>query len=218
MALLDGHGQPVIRYGAKRIQDRDMDELIGICRGIIADEVVVEQEARFLLRWLNKRRESIDTWHGQLLYDRVKEYLSDGVWSADEQKNFSQLVKKFVGVDGRDPVEAGRSCQLPVDNPQPEIIFQEKVFVATGKFATGLRPKVEAMIKARGGEVKSGVSKKINYLVIGDFSSKDWIHTSYGRKIERAAELREQGAPISIVNEEHWYLACASCESPAGLP
>jgi hypothetical protein len=41
-------------------------------------------------------------------------------------------------------------------------------------------------------------------LVIGTFASRDWANTNYGRKIERAVELRQSGSGISIISEEHW--------------
>jgi hypothetical protein len=40
--------------------------------------------------------------------------------------------------------------------------------------------------------------------VIGVFASRDWYHTNYGRKIERAVELRAEGHPITNLSEEHW--------------
>ena len=43
------------------------------------------------------------------------------------------------------------------------------------------------------------------YLVIGDIGSKDWSHSSYGRKIEKAVEYRDtKDTGISIVCESHW--------------
>jgi hypothetical protein len=43
-----------------------------------------------------------------------------------------------------------------------------------------------------------------HYLVIGVFASRDWMYTNYGRKIERAVELRQCGSGIAIISEEHW--------------
>jgi hypothetical protein len=40
--------------------------------------------------------------------------------------------------------------------------------------------------------------------VIGLFARPDWANTNYGRKIERAVELRDCGSGISIISEEHW--------------
>jgi len=40
--------------------------------------------------------------------------------------------------------------------------------------------------------------------VLGTFGSRDWVHTSFGRKIETAIRYRDKGAPIAIVSEDHW--------------
>ncbi len=45
---------------ALRIQDRLIDELIGICRGVIADSVIGEREAIFLGQWIENHREVAD--------------------------------------------------------------------------------------------------------------------------------------------------------------
>jgi len=41
-----------------------------------------------------------------------------------------------------------------------------------------------------------------DYLVIGEIGSSNWVHSSFGRKIEKAMELKEKGR-ISIVSEKH---------------
>jgi len=37
--------------------DRDVDELIGLCRGVLADGAVNSLEGQFLLGWLERRRD-----------------------------------------------------------------------------------------------------------------------------------------------------------------
>ena len=39
------------------VQDRLIDELIGICRGVIADDNVDEREAIFLGQWIENHRD-----------------------------------------------------------------------------------------------------------------------------------------------------------------
>lgn len=60
----------------------------------------------------------------------------------------------------------------------------------------------------RGGAIAS-VSKKLDYLVIGEIGSRDWIHSTHGRKIEKAVELRNGGARLAIVSERHWQAGLA---------
>jgi NAD-dependent DNA ligase len=95
---------------------------------------------------------------------------------------------------------------LPLDNPLPEkVVFSGNEFVPTGRFAFGTRQKVFEAISSLNGIPKDGFpTQSTRYLVIGVFASRDWHHTNYGRKIERAVELRAEGHPITILSEEHW--------------
>ncbi|WP_291329971.1 BRCT domain-containing protein [Desulfovibrio sp. UCD-KL4C] len=204
----------ISRFNIAMRDDRDADELIGLCRGLLADGVVVEAEARFLLNWINEHDTCLCHWHGRILKERLEEYLADDVWTEEEQENFCELARKVVGVESVEGEAIPRSgaTTLPLTIPEPSMVFENEIFVVTGKFATGVRNKVADMITSRGGEVKSGVSKLVDYLVIGDLSSPNWKHSSYGRKIEKAIDLRDQGSEIYIVSEEHWSAQCAECE------
>ena len=71
--------------------------------------------------------------------------------------------------------------------------------------AFGTRRNVMEAIEARGGTPSdSAPTRESNYLVIGVFASRDWANTNYGRKIERAVELRDSRSGIAIISEEHW--------------
>ena len=48
------------------------------------------------------------------------------------------------------------------------------------------------------------VTQNIHYLIIGSIGSDDWIHSSFGRKIEKALQFKKQGKNIIIISEDHW--------------
>ncbi len=62
-------------------------------------------------------------------------------------------------------------------------------------------------VQARGGKSGKDVTRETSYLVIGTFGSRDWVHTSFGRKIEKAVEYRTSGYGLHIVAEDHWAAA-----------
>jgi len=67
------------------------------------------------------------------------------------------------------------------------------------------KKECQKLIEAKGGEVTDRVNRFVHYLVEGTMSSQDWKYSSFGRKIERAVESRnEKGFPIRIVSEEMW--------------
>lgn len=49
------------------------------------------------------------------------------------------------------------------------------------------------------------VSKKLNYLVIRELGSRDWLHSTHGLKIEKAVHYAQAGAQLAIVGEDRWY-------------
>lgn len=185
--------------------DRSVDELIGICRGILADGEVNQSEGTFLLGWLDRHREFQDTFPFNALYPRVRDALEDGVLDLDEQRDLLEALSATVGGEIAAPTGSNSlSTELPFDNPCPTILYAASVFVVTGVFTYGKRRAVCYTIESRGGAVRSVVSGNTDYVVVGEVGSRDWLHSSYGRKIQQAVELRQAGAMISIVPERHW--------------
>lgn len=191
-----------------RRRDRSVDELIGICRGILADGSVNVSEGGFLLDWLERHREFIDTFPFSALYPRVRDALVDGVLDADEEKDLLDALQGAVGGE-IEPFNGANSLstELPFDVPCPSIVHSDHIFVVTGTFEYGKRSHVKATIEARQGIVRPAVSHKTNYVIVGAVGSRDWMHSSFGRKIETAAGFREAGARIAIVSEQDWARA-----------
>lgn len=197
---------PSANLTRRRRSDRAVDELVGICRGVLADGHVNEVEARFLRDWIERNAALASTWPFEPLYARLATILADDFIDADESADLHDTLARFVGGEIYDEKAevASLSTTLPLTDPPPAIVFPERNFVVTGTFGYGSRKEVAAAILQRGGELASAVSKKVHYLVIGELGSRDWMHSNAGRKIEHAVELRSLGAPLAIVSESHW--------------
>ena len=206
MTLLDADAQPVNRaFGAARINDRKIDELIGLCRGVLADGAVTLGEAQFIQDWLRANQDIANHWPANIIFSRIESALADGKLDSDEEKDLIDTLIKATGDPQGDGQMRSNSSGLPLCEPYPEIQFPDRVFCFTGKFATGSRNRVQEIVSSLGASAKSGPSRKVNYLVIGSVGSADWVHSTHGRKIEKAVMLRTSGEPINIVSEEHWY-------------
>lgn len=206
MDTIDPHGQPLNRhYNAARLSDRAVDELIGLSRGIIADGVVTQDEAEFLIRWLERNREIRHEWPANVLYARVDEMLSDGVLDQVEQQELLELLSDVTG-EGEPVAHRAKSLStgLPLTTPMPVVEFESRVFCLTGKFIHGTRKECERIVVERGGKTKGSPTKETDYLVIGFIGSTEWIHSTHGRKIEKAVQYAERGIPIKIISEEYW--------------
>lgn len=201
----DEHGQPLNRfYNRKRRCKRSRDELLGLAKGMAADGVINFMEADFLQKWLTSNSEHNDTWPVNVLYNRVSEMLSDNHLDAKEQKELLQLLTEFTGqIEPAEQLE-NMATTLPLDRPAPPIVFPGKAYCFTGRMVCGTRGECQELVVEKGGRINPRPTIKTNYLVIGTFASKDWIHASYGRKIEYAVELKQRGVGLHIVSEDHW--------------
>lgn len=190
------------RVGGDRIRVRQADELVGVARGLIADGQINQAEVEFLQKWLAANMAVTDQSIIRGLYRRINEILSDGVLDDDEKSDLFDALQKFSG----QAIELGevlKPTTLPIDDPEPALIFLEKRYCFTGTFNFGTRKECEKAVTALGAQA-GGLSQKTNVLVIGAYATESWKHSPYGNKIISACEWREQGIPICIVSEAHW--------------
>lgn len=184
--------------------ERGINELIGLCKGIIADGRVDPNEAIFLKSWLESNQDVADVWPANVLTERIEKIFADGVVDEDEQKDLALLLAKFTGITpGMTDAEA-LATRLPVDDPMPDVHFDGHTFSLTGNFVLGSRKKCESKILAKGGRYQAQPERKTDYLVIGALGSPFWSHSTYGRKVKEVMEHRRHGAEIAIISEEHW--------------
>lgn len=190
-------------FGRARLDDRQVNEMIGISHGILADGKVTQEEARYLHNWLEANVAIVGNPVVDTLLHRVQGYLKDGVLDDLEAADLFDTLKKFAGgtFDIRSMLQATR---LPLDEPAPMIEFAGRQFCFTGTFAFGGRRDCERAVADRGAKA-GNLTMSTDYLVIGIYATGSWAHSSYGRKIEKALDLNKEGrARIAIISEEHW--------------
>jgi len=200
----DHNGAPNPAINFKQRAERDVSELLGIVKGLLADGVVNDEELTYLTQWGAAHHDARYRWPASLIYSRLQNYFADGHIDDDERRDLADLMSGIVG--GTVSMVTGYSgaTSIPLDDPPPLICWVDEVYVLTGRFAYGSRETCEREIQDRGGRVEKNVTRKTSFLVLGTFGSDDWVHSSYGRKIERACELRNSGFALRIVNEDHW--------------
>lgn len=189
-------------FHGQRLAVRQIDELIGLARGLVADGKINEVEAEFLYAWLAANADVVDNPVISILYSRVSTIMADGVADPDECNELFDTLRAFVDNDIA-PGEVLKPTSLPLCRPAPELNFEGRRFCFTGTFNYGQREDCEAAVVDRGGAV-GGIARKTNVLVIGAYVTDAWKHSSFGNKIMQAVEWREDGFPISIVSEDHW--------------
>lgn len=208
--LKDQHGQPtqVFRPNIENNISKAFDRLIGLCLGILADGELNPNEAIFFQKWVDQIAELEPIWPFPEILNELHNIFSNGGSEREKTDQVKQLIEKILGSDhGNDEsIMDSYSSDLPLNCPPPsKIVFAGSQFVLTGRFEFGTRAKVIDKIEEQKGCVKDGFpNKDTSYLVIGSHVSRDWYYTSYGRKIERAIELRGDGYPIAIISESKW--------------
>ena len=183
---------------------RALDELMGICKGIISDGVVTPQETVYLNNWLDKNRAISRSWPADVLCKRVGEVLADGRVDPEEQQELLELLQMVTG-EAPQPSQAQKVASLiPYDNPEPDLVFNGRTFCLTGKFVYGTRAQCEHSLANMGSRCVSSPGLDCDYLVVGTLGHSDWVRSVHGKKIQKALELKKQGAVVAIVSEEWW--------------
>jgi NAD-dependent DNA ligase len=178
--------------------------MLGLAKGVLADGVVADEEAALLRDWVQQHPDAIGCWPIDRLAERLEQIFADGVVDETERRDLTELLQSIVGGEAGLVLGEDAATDLPLDRPAPDIRWTGSVFVCTGKFAFGPRPACEDQVRRSGGICEPRITRRTDYLVIGTFASRDWIQTSFGRKIEKAVQYRDRGSLRAIVGEDHW--------------
>lgn len=190
------------RLNSDRLQSRQIDELIGLARGLIADGSINSAEVEFLEKWLVANLSISQQPLIETLYRRVKEILADGIADEEECRDLFTALSNFTAADG-ELGEPSKSTSLPFCDPSPSLRFEGASYCFTGTFSFGQRKHCESATIAKGARCGS-LTKKTDFLVVGSYATESWKHSSFGNKILKAVDMRDAGVPIAIVGEPHW--------------
>ena len=200
--MSDKDPRNALNYRKPEIEHRAIDELIGLSRGLLADGMINQAEAEFLHKWLAANHHISDNPVIGHLLARIEEMLADNFLDDDEAEELFNTLERFTG-NNFEFGEILKSTSLPVNDPLPPLEFEGKRFCFTGTFAYGKRKECEKAVIDLGAEA-GPLTKKTDYLVIGVYATDSWKHSSYGRKIEKAAADRDAGHPIALIPENYW--------------
>lgn len=109
-------------FGQERISNRQIDELIGIARGIAADGSINHAEVEFLQKWLAGNVDISGQPLIRTLYERINEILGDGVVDAEEKIELLETLDSFAARDF-ELGEVLKPSTLPFCDPFPVLSF-----------------------------------------------------------------------------------------------
>lgn len=192
-----------------------LQRLHAIVGGIASDARVTEEELRELSDWLADHDQLKSCWPYDEIDSLVTKVMSDGRIDETEhvviQRFFSEFVTLFDERTIVSPLLNGESV-VGLCAVCPEIRFIGSTFCFTGASSRHSRTEFAEIVQRLGGSAVSGVAGKLNYLVIGADGNPCWSYACYGRKVEKAVELRKQGKRIVIVHENDFHDAVLDCK------
>lgn len=191
----------------------DIQRLHAVLGGIASDGVITEAELKGLSDWLSEHEHLKTCWPYEEVVSLITGVLSDKKIDSVEQKILKEFFTEFVSIlDSRTIV----SPKLTVNGNVvglcavcPEITFFGSKFCFTGTSFKYTRSDFSQLVKQLGGEVVNSVSAKLDYLIIGADGNPCWAYACYGRKVEKAVELRKTGSRLLLVHENDFHGAVA---------
>lgn len=189
-----------------------IQELHGVFHGLLADNHLSDQEILSLKTWLDENSILKGTYPYDEIRALISNALSDGKIDDLERNQITAFMGDFIDC----------SVSYNINKPQledlkakysitgicaidPHIEIDSKTFCFTGKSSRASRSEIEQAIVGYNGVFNNNVIKTTEYLLVGDEGNPCWAFSCYGRKVEKAVELRKNGANILIVHENDFW-------------
>lgn len=182
---------------------QSLGELLGVARGLMADEELTNSEIRFLNDWLEQRYTMTSSFPGNIIHQRIKDVLEDGVITEEERSHLVDTLNLLIDDRLEDLAEQVDLTELWFDEVGL-IEFNKARFCLTGNFVFGPKDVCKTAIEQRGGIVKPSVGDEIQFLVVGSLGVDEWRTGGLGTEIERAMRLRATGKKVKIIPEDSW--------------
>lgn len=191
----------------------DLQRLHAVLGGIVSDGKITEDELRGLLAWLQDHEHLRTCWPYDEVDSLIVGVLKDQKIDAQEQALLKAFFSEFtVIMDDRtitSPVVSEGTNMVGLCAVCPEIEFTDSTFCFTGTSSRYTRKDLAATVERLGGSFAPNVTKSVKYLIIGADGNPCWAYACYGRKVEKAIELRKSGIRVLIVHENDFHDAVA---------
>lgn len=192
---------------------RDMQRLHALLAGVTADKTILLSELTGIRSWLHEHEHLKKCWP----YDEVESLIAavteDKMISAEEHKMLMGFFRQFLSIQDDktiiNPSFLKEGSISGVCAVCPDIKFSEAVFCVTGESHTYSRGEFGALIDKLGGFLSSTITQSVDYLIVCADGNPCWAYACYGRKVEKAIELRKKGSKIMIVHENDFHDAVA---------
>lgn len=191
----------------------DMQRLHAVLGGIVADGQVTESELEGLSAWLQEHEHLRTCWPYDEVDSLITAVMQDQRIDEQEHDQLKRFFAEFVAIlDDRTVVSPRVNAPTGVVGlcaVCPEIEFAGSQFCFTGTSSRYSRSALSEIVSKLGGLVHPSVTKSTRYLVIGADGNPCWAYACYGRKVEKAVELRRTGSRLLLIHENDFHDAVA---------
>lgn len=191
----------------------DLQRLHAILGGIVSDGQVTEDELRGLSKWLEDHEHLKTCWPYDEIDSLIVGVIKDGKIDAEEHALLKAFFSEFIAImDDRtitSPIFSDGENVVGLCAVCPEIEFNDSTFCFTGASSRYTRKELAATVERLGGAFAPNITKSVHYLVIGADGNPCWAYACYGRKVEKAVELRKAGVRIMLIHENDFHDAVA---------
>lgn len=196
------NGRPKSGYHFASNEIKAVNTLYGLIMGITADQIVTDSEIMFLDLWLKDNEAYTSLFPLNVIKQRIDAILASGIITQTERESLCRELMAMQGNNFQETGMVGGFSNASIFDQPDCIIIKDSVFCLTGQFTSGPRDRCERALKKFGGILAVNITQKLDYLVVGSLSSRDWITSGHGRKIEKALHYKQKGHEITILSEE----------------
>ena len=194
----------------------DIQKLHGLLHGILADNQINDEEIHMLREWIDENDHLMNSYPYDEISSLLLSVLSDGKIDNKEKALLKAFFSEFIYLK-----ESYNINQLEIENIRsilkiggicaacPEIRILESSFCFTGASSRIKRDEIKYLVESLGGIYNNNVIRDTKYLVVGNDGNPCWAFSCYGRKVEKAMQMRKQGHLITIVHENDFWDAVA---------
>jgi len=183
------------KYGTVyKTKTKAIQELKKILQDVVSDNVLTEDEVYRLKEWLINNEE----YHRSFPFDQIRSTIENALEdNVLEDTELQEMLKIFKHINK--PLFYGGITKMSKSK------LLGKSVCIDGDFLNGSYDEIKNCLENNGFVVKSGVSSKVDFLIVGELGSNDWAFDNYGNKILKAMELQFKGKDIKIVKEKTFF-------------
>lgn len=185
------------------LKDELINRFLGFLKGIGADGKINRTEVKMLKKELDNMKDLILEYPFNIVYGRLEKFLNNKNLNLKNLEEMHNLLTEITGTNfTKDGDAIGGPTALYSDDLSKKMEGIKICF--TGSFYSASRTELESLASQIGFLPQKNITLDTNCLIIGTGVSRDWIHSSSGRKIEKAIKMKNKNIDIIISNEKKW--------------